>query len=134
MDFLVPSYRVPNTSMLNCAFNFLFSLSTYFRLYRSRYSSPLQSGNTQDLKTYLRESENSEKCYRMKLMFVGKENSGKTTLLKCLMKGSSGPKSSFFKNLPQLRNDMRSSAGGPDDQQHENLSTDGIEIRDWTAK
>lgn len=69
----------------------------------------------------------------MKLMLVGKENSGKTTLLKCLMKGSSSPKTSFFKNLPQLRTELRSS-NGPDDPVHENLSTDGIEIREWTVK
>ncbi len=62
-----------------CSARFDLSLSS-LTLLRS------QSGNTQDLKTYLRESENSEKCYRMKLMFVGKENSGKTTLLKSLMK------------------------------------------------
>lgn len=66
-------------------------------------------------------------------MFVGKENSGKTTLLKCLMKGSSGPKASFFKNLPQLSAQMRSS-GDPEAAAHENLSTDGIEIREWTVK
>lgn len=70
----------------------------------------------------------------MKLMLVGKENSGKTTLLKCLMKGSSGPKTSFFKNLPQQLSGPIRGSGMGEEQQHENLSTDGIEIREWTVK
>jgi hypothetical protein len=41
-------------------------------------------GRTEELKTYLREVENSQKCYRMKLMLVGKENVGKTSLLRAL--------------------------------------------------
>ena len=60
---------------------------------------------------YFSDLLSGEPCYRMKLMFVGQENVGKSSLLHALM---------------NLKNKKRVKRG--------NISTDGIDIERWTFK
>jgi len=65
-----------------------------------------QSNGTRSILAYLRDlHKGAERCYRMKLMFVGKENAGKTSL-------------SFY-----LQNNKK--------MEKPPLSTDGIDINTW---
>jgi Leucine-rich repeat (LRR) protein len=80
----------------------------------------LQRGDT-DLLVYLREhASGSQDVYRMKLMFVGQGNVGKTSLLNALRQGRKK------KGLRQLLKG--------DDTKKRNVATDGIDITEWNVK
>lgn len=84
---------------------------------------PVLMGSASILKNFLEESNlRGERCYRTKLMIVGQENVGKTSLLKCLVEYNKYAKTGGNLTQRKKTNSHKGQISGKP------LSTDGIDI------
>lgn len=92
---------------------------------------PVLKGNIEILKNYLEESNlKGEPCYRTKLMFVGQENVGKTSLFRCIERHSGMTITTSSPSIIQTVSSKALKGGNHQGTQISGkpLSTDGIDI------
>jgi len=118
--FNAPGNRITSLPVFLSSMPALISLQLDRNPLKSIPREILQRGDS-DLLVYLREhASGSRDVYRMKLMFVGQGNVGKTSLLNALQQGRKK------KGLRQLLKG--------DDTKKRNVATDGIDISEWNLK